>query len=150
MKHLSFLRAATAALVLGATASPAAFAQSTTTSTSTTTTTPAPTDSGGWHHRHHLGKVLTSAERAELKKDKEAALAANPSLQTTHDNLKAQFKSLRENKSTTTTAQWQALHAQAEAYHKQLRSAELLIDPSASSIFTKIDAAKAAHHHSST
>jgi hypothetical protein len=94
-----------------------------------------------------MAKVLSHTERAELKKDKEAVFASTPSLQTTHDNLKQQFETLKSNKATTTAAQWQALHTQAVAYHQQLRSAELLIDPSASAIFAKIDAAKAAHHH---
>jgi hypothetical protein len=143
----SLHRVAFAALAIGIASAPAIFAD--TTATNTTTTASAPDSSSGWshHHRYHLA-FLTAAERTELKKAKEAVLAANPSLKTQKENLRQQFKTLMANKATATPDQFKALHQQAEALHQQLRSAELLMDPNLKPIFAKIDAAKQAHPHS--
>jgi len=62
--------------------------------------------------------------------------------------LKQQFETLMANKATATSDQFKALHQQRKAFHQELRSAELKIDPNLAPIFAKIDAAKHAHHHS--
>ena len=140
----SLPRIAFLALALGTAGVSTTFAQTTTTTTPTTT---APTCTAGGWHRHH-DKVLTHDERAELKKDRDAALAANGSLQTEQTNLKQQFATLKSAGSSATPAQWQALHQQKVAFHKDLKSAILLIDPNAQAIFTKLEAAhKGGHHH---
>jgi len=110
----------------------------------TTTSTTAPTCSGGG--KFHKDSVLTTAEQAELKAAHDAALAANPSLQTQETALKQQFATLKaDGKGTTTKAQWEALHTQASAFHSQLRAAELGINPGLSSVFAKLDAAPKHH-----
>jgi hypothetical protein len=131
---LSIQRVALAALVLGTASITATFAQ----------TTATPTCSGGgWHHHH--GSVLTADEKAQLKKDRDAAFAANPSLQTTEANLKQQFETLKgEGKGNVTKDQWQALRQQELAFHQQLQAAELSIDPTVAPIFAKL---KAGHSH---
>ena len=141
---LSLPRAAFLALALGAAGVSTTFAQTTT--PTTTSTTPPTCTAGGWHH-HHKGNVLTDAEKAELKKDREAALAANGSLQTEKASLKQQFEALKTAGSSATQAQWQALHQQKEGFHKDLKAAILLIDPNAQAIFTKLEAAHQGHHH---
>jgi hypothetical protein len=148
--QLSAPRVALIALALGAAGVTATFAQTTTPSTSTTTTaTTDPTcTAGGWHHHHHGDSVLTAAERAQLKAAKEKALAANGTLQTEHASLKQQFETLKS--SNATPAQWQAFHQQKKAYHKDLKAAELLVDPTLAPIFAKLEAAHQGHHHSST
>jgi len=92
--------------------------------------------------------MLSAPERTELKKDKETVLASNPALKTQEENLKSQFKALKSQGSTATQAQWQALKTQHEAFKTQLRAAIVGVDSGASAIFAKIDAAHAAHHHS--
>ncbi len=144
----SVRRAALLTLALGAVGAVTAFAD--TASTTTTSSTNAPTCSmaGGWHH-HHRDHVLTSAERAELKQDKEQALAANATLKTQQESLKQQFEALKSSGSATTQAQWHALHTQKQAFETQLRSAIENLDSGAAALFAKIDAAHSQHHHSS-
>lgn len=148
-KITSLKRAVLVAVALGAAGATAVFADTATTAaTSTTTpTTTTGTPGEGWHHRHHHGGVLSAAERAQLKKDREAAFAANPALKTQHDNLKQQFQTLKSQSTPATQAQWDALKTQRQAFETQLRSAIEGIDSGASALFQKIDAAKAAHHH---
>jgi hypothetical protein len=137
---LSIPRVALLALTLGTASATASFAQS----TNSTPTPAAPTCPAGGKHQH--ASILTADEKAQLKAAHDAALAANPSLQTQADSLKQQFKTLRgEGKGNVTKDQWQALHAQASAFHTQLRTAELAINPSLSSVFAKLDAAP--RHH---
>jgi cytochrome c556 len=145
----SLKRAVFVALALGAASATAVFADtaSTTDTTTTNTTTGAP-PYGGWHKHHHCRGVLTAAERGELKKDRDSVFAANASLKAQHDSLKQQFETLRSQGSSATQAQWQALHTQKEALQTQMRSAIENVDPGAAAIFTKIDAARAQHHHS--
>jgi hypothetical protein len=140
---LSFQRVAFLALALGTASVTATFAQ--TVNTGTTTPTAPTCSAGGWHHHHHDDSVLTATEKAQLKKAHEAALAANGTLQTEQTNLKQQFETLKGAGSSATQAQWQALHQQKEAFHKDLKAAELLIDPTLAPIFAKLEAA---HHHS--
>jgi hypothetical protein len=141
---LSIHRVALVALALSTASVTATFAQ-----TTTTPSTTAPTCSGGgWHHHHE--SVLTAAEKTQLQKDREAALAANGTLQSQKAALKQQFETLKSEGSSATPAQWQALHQQKFAFHKSLKEAILLIDPSAQAIFTKLEAAHQGCHHSST
>jgi hypothetical protein len=131
------------ALALGTAGVTATFAQ-----TTNAPTTTAPTCSaGGWHHHHGFGKVLTPAERTELKTDFKSALAANGTLQGQKTALKQQFETLKSEGSSATPAQWQALHQQKVAFHKDVRAAILLIDPNAQAIFTRLEAAHHGHHH---
>jgi hypothetical protein len=149
--HLSFPRAALMALALGTVSATAALADTATTTTPSTSTTNAPTGSmaGGWHHHHHWDHVLTATERAELKKDKQQALAANGTLQAQAATLKQQFEALKSQGSAATPAQWQALHAQRKAFETQLRSAIENVDPNAAALYAKIEAAHAQHQRSS-
>jgi hypothetical protein len=152
-KTISLKRAAFVAVALGALSATAAFAQTantpatsdTTPTTSTDTSTP-PTGGGGWHHHHHHGMgVLTEAERAELKKDRETVFASNPQLKTQEEALHQQFKSLKDANPPATQAQWQSLKTQHESLKAQLRSAIEGVDSGAAALFQKIDAAKAEH-----
>ena len=77
----------------------------------------------------------------------QAAIAANPGLRTQQETLQQQFASVKTEGTSATPDQHQALHQQAHAFRKQLRSAELLIDPTLAPVFAKLDAAK--HHHNS-
>jgi len=140
---LSVPRVAFLALAMGAATVTATFAQ-----TTNTPSTTAPTDlaGGGWHHHHH-GNILTPTEWAQLKKAKEQALASNGTLQSEETSLKQQFQTLKGEGSSATQAQWRALHQQKEAFHKDLRAAELLVDPTLAPIFTKLEAAHQRWHH---
>jgi hypothetical protein len=146
---LSLPRVALVALALGTAGVTATFAQ-----TTTTTTPPADTDGGCHHHGwgHHHDSVLSATEKAQLKKAKETALAANPSLKTQHDALKAQFEALKSANPPATKEQFQALRQQAEQLHQQMRTAELAADPTLGPVFAKLDAAHKGHghHHSTT
>ena len=138
---LSVQRVALLALALGTASVTATFADD------TTTTTTAPTCTAGGHHHHD--SVLTDAEKAQLKTAHDAALAANPSLQTEQDNLKQQFETLKgEGKDGATKDQWQALHEQKQAFEVKLHAAELAIDPTLAPIFAKLEAAHKDRHHS--
>jgi len=131
------------ALALGTAGVTATFAQ-----TTNAPPTAAPTcTAGGWHHHHGFGKVLTAAERTELKTDFKSALAANGTLQAQKAALKQQFKTLKSQGTSATPAQWQVLHQQKVTFHKDLKEAILLIDPSSQAIFTKLEAAHKGHHH---
>ena len=138
----SFPRAALLALALTSACATAAFAQ--TTPTPAPATTPPPADTGGRHGE----SVLTPEEKAQLDKDREAALAANPALKTEEDSLKQQHATLKSQGDSASKDDWKALHAQEKDYHAKLRSAELLIDPSLAPIFAKLDAAHPHGHHS--
>ncbi len=140
----SFSRLALVALALSTVSITSAFADED--SGSDTTTTGNPGSCGG--HRHHHGGILSPAEMSELKADREKAFASNGTLKTQADGLKQQFQTLKSQGSTATPAQWQALHSQKEAFEQQLRSSIESLDPGAAAIFTKLDAARARHHHS--
>jgi hypothetical protein len=153
-KHISLKRAALAAVALGALSATAAFAQTATTPAATDTTTTSTgtggqPDGGGWHHHHHHfgAGVLSQTERAELKKDKDQVLAANPALKTQEESLHQQFQALRSANPPATQAQWQALKTQHEALKTQMRTAIESTDAGAAALFQKIDAAKGQHHH---
>ena len=153
-KRISLKRAALAAVALGALSATAAFAQTAPTPAATTTTTTSTgtggqPDGGGWHHHHHHfgAGVLSKDERAELKKDRDAAFAANPTLKTQEETLHQQFKTLKSQNPPATQAQFEALKQQHEALKTQLRTAIESTDAGAAALFQKIDAAKGQHHH---
>ncbi len=148
---LSFApRAALAAIALGAIGATAAFAdtaETTSTTTSSTGTTCTNTASTWKHHHHGDFAALTSDERTQLKKAKEAAFAADPSLETQKEALKAKFEAMKAQNSPMTDADKQALHEQAKTFHDNLRAAELKADPTLAPVLAKIDAAHPHHHH---
>ncbi|MCE0521471.1 MAG: hypothetical protein LV480_00995 [Methylacidiphilales bacterium] len=136
MKTLvSLPRVAFLALALGTLCATAALAQ--------TATNAPPTCTAGMGHRYHgdFASVLTADEKAQLKKAHEAALAANPALQTQQASLKQQFQSLKSQAGTTTPAQWQALRQQRLAFREQMNAAELSVDPTLAPVFAKLAAA---------
>jgi hypothetical protein len=150
-KHISLKRAAFTAVALGVLSATAAFAQTAANDTTTTSTgTGGQPNGGGWHHHHHHASVLSQTERAELKKDKDQALAANPALKTQEDSLHQQFKALRSANPPATKAQFEALKTQHEALKTQMRTAIESTDAGAAALFQKIDAAKGQHHHHGT
>jgi Spy/CpxP family protein refolding chaperone len=139
---LSVQRVALLALALGTASTTATFAQ-----TTTTPSTTAPTCPAGGKHQHD--SVLTADEKAQLKAAREAAFAADPSLKTEHDSLKAQFETLKgEGKGGATKDQWKALKEQERAFHQKLKAAELAIDSTLAPIFAKLEAAHKDRPHS--
>ena len=85
-----------------------------------TDSTPPPAPPPGEHHGHH-GAPLTPDEWAQLKKDREAAFAANPDLKTEEETL----------------------HQQMKDHQDKVDAAILAQDPSAAPLLAKL---KAAHH----
>jgi hypothetical protein len=138
---VSIQRVALLALALGTASATATFAQ-----TTPTTTTPPTCSAKG--QRHH-DPILTADEKAQVKKARDAALAADPSLQTERDSLKQQFETLKgQGKDGATKDQWQALREQRVAFEVKLHAAELAIDPTLAPIFAKVEAARKNWHHS--
>jgi hypothetical protein len=147
---ISLKRAAFLAAALGALGATAAFAQTAPTPaandlTSTSTGSQTPTGGKGGHKHHD--SVLTDAERAELKADKDKVLASNPTLKTQEESLKEQFKTLKSQNPPATKEQFATLKQQHEALKTQMRTAIEGIDPGAAALFQKLDAAGLHHHH---
>jgi hypothetical protein len=104
-------------------------------------TTNAPPSGGppeGFHHDHGMG-FLTDAEKAELKKAHEAAIAADPSLQTEEESIHAKMKADREAGGPPSDADKAAF----EAFHQKMDAALVAADPAVAPILAKIKA----HHH---
>jgi Spy/CpxP family protein refolding chaperone len=89
--------------------------------------TPPPSPQGE-HHGHYGGPQLTSDERAQLKKDRDAVFAANPDLKTEEGTLHQQMETL---------------HQQMKDHMDKVDDAILKQDPSAAPIIAKL---KAGHH----
>jgi len=138
---LSVSRVALLALALGTASTTATFAQ-----TAPTPSTTAPVCTAGG--KHHHDSVLTADEKAQLKKARDAALAADPELKTEQDNLKQQFENLKSEGANATSDEKKALHVQARDFHSKLQAAELKIDPTLAPIFAKLKAAHQEKHHS--
>jgi hypothetical protein len=133
---LSLSRLTLAALALGTAGITATFAQTTPDTSSTPPSCPAG-GSCGMHHHH--GADLTADEKA---------LAADPSLQTDQDNLKAQFEKLKGEGKDASKDDWKAAHEAGKAYFEKLEAAELKIDPTLQPIFDKLKASfKGGWHH---
>jgi hypothetical protein len=140
MKTLpSFPRAALLALALGTAGITATFAQ-----TSPTTT---PDSSPPAKTCHHHGAVLSSDEKAQLKKAYEAAIAADPTLKSDGDSLKQQHEALKAKGDAATADEKTALREQWHAFHHKLRTAEMKADPSLGPVFAKLKAAHKDHQH---
>ncbi len=91
---------------------------------------PPPGGPGG----HHM-KFLTEAEKAELKKAHEAALAADPSLAKEDADLKAAHEA--------GTPPTEEEKADMKAFHEKMDAAMVKADPAVAPILAKIKA----HHH---
>jgi hypothetical protein len=141
MKNTFPLRAALLASVLALAGAGTVLAQD---AGSTTTPPPAPGgENGGPGGGGHRGwdKVLTPEERAELKKDTEAVFAADPDLKKEGDDLRGQRPA-----QDASDDDKQAFRAKMKDHRDKVKEAVLKIDPAASAIFAKLDAAMAARH----
>jgi hypothetical protein len=85
-----------------------------------TASTPGSSTAGGSPH----ASVLTADEKAELMKDHDAVLAANPDLKTQGDNLKTQSAALK-----------------AQGDEQKLHAAMIALDPNVAPILAKLAAA---------
>jgi hypothetical protein len=149
MKNTQSLpRIAFLTLALGTASVTAAFAQTTPT---TTPTTPAPTTpvSAQGPGINRLGSVLTPAEKAQLEKDHNAVLAANPELKTEADNLKAQHEALKSQGASASADAKAALKAARKEHEEKMQIAMLKIDPSVAPILAKLKAAHKENHAAS-
>ena len=133
MKTISSVsRIAFLTLALASAGATVAFAQ-------TTPATPpaAPADNSGGRHSE---SVLTADEKAQYDKAYTAAIAADPTLKTDEDNLKAAHQALRSNASAT-DADKAALKQQGHDFTEKLHAAMLKIDSTLQPIFDKLAAA---------
>jgi hypothetical protein len=121
-------------LTLGAVLASPVFAQ---TADSTNAPPPGPPPGGPGFH-HGMG-FLTEAEKAELKKAHDAALAADPSLATQEQTLKDQMKASFEAGTPPTADQVAAWHA----FRDKMDAAMISADPDVAPILAKIKS----HHH---
>jgi Spy/CpxP family protein refolding chaperone len=123
-----------------------ALAQDSTAATSTTTTTstsgtPPPGEGPGGHHHHMWGdKVLTADEQAELKKDTDQVMTADPDLKKEGDDMRGQMPA-----KDASEADKQAFHEKMHDHMEKVRAAIEKIDPDAAALFAKMDAARKAH-----
>jgi Spy/CpxP family protein refolding chaperone len=99
---------------------------------------PGPGD-GGPTGRHHGFDFLTPDQQAELKKDHDAALAANPTLGTQLEQVHQQMKDAHENGQKPS----EDLMKQAKDLQDQFDQAMIKIDPNVASIIEEIKK----HHH---
>ena len=97
------------------------------------------TDTTSGHHRHHES-VLTADEKAELKKDREQAFAADPALKSEGKALWEQRKSMKD----ASADDKKAFHEKLHAHFAKVEAAIEKIDSNAAPIIAKL---KAAHHH---
>jgi Spy/CpxP family protein refolding chaperone len=120
-------------LTLGAALAVPAFAQS----ADSTNAPPSGPPPGGFHHDHM--SFLTDAEKAELKKAHDAAIAADPSLATEEQSIHEAMQSAHESGTPPSDAD----KAQWHAFHDKLDAAMIAADPAVAPIIAKIKA----HHH---
>ena len=130
MKRLLFVLTLGAALACPAMAQPA---------DSTSTNAPPDGPPPGEHHHDHDMKFLTDAEKAELKKAHDAAIAGDPSLKTEEDSIHATMKADHE----AGTPPSDADKATFEAFRDKMDKAMIAADPAVEPILAKIKA----HHH---
>jgi hypothetical protein len=93
---------------------------------------------GGDGEKHHMG-FLTADERAELKKDHDAAAAANPDLAKQIEDVHTQMKAAHDNGEKPDAS----LFEKMKSLHDQMDAAMIKIDPNVEPILAKIKA----HHH---
>jgi Spy/CpxP family protein refolding chaperone len=127
MKRLLFV------LTLGAALALPAFAQST-----DSTNAPPPGEGGPGGHHDHM-KFLTDAEKAELHKAHDAAIAADPGLATEEKAQWDDMKASHEAGTPPTDEQKEKMHA----LHDEIDAAMIKADPAVAPIIEKIKA----HHH---
>jgi hypothetical protein len=101
---------------------------------------PPPDSNGPPPGGGHFDKILTPAEKAELKKAHDAAIAADPTLGTEEQDLHSQMKAAREAGGPPSDD----LKAQMKAFHEKMDEAMSKADPAVIPILAKL---KAAHHH---
>ncbi len=123
MKTLSLLRLALLIGALTAAGLTTSFAQDQTATASATS-------------KH--ASALTADEKAQLKKDTDQVLAADPDLKTEEDALKKEHDALGSDASADDK---KALSAKMHAHREKVKAAVLKIDPSAAPIFDKLAAA---------
>jgi hypothetical protein len=82
---------------------------------------------------------LTDAEKAELKKAHDAAIAADPSLATEEQSIHEAMQSAHESGTPPSDAD----KAQWKAFHEKMDAAMISADPNVAPILAKIKA----HHH---
>jgi Spy/CpxP family protein refolding chaperone len=99
---------------------------------------PPPGEDGPGGHHDHLS-FLTDAEKAELKKAHEAAVAADPSLATEEKANWDAMKAAHESGTPPTEEQ----KAQFRAFREKMDAAMVAADPAVAPILAKIKA----HHH---
>jgi Spy/CpxP family protein refolding chaperone len=92
---------------------------------------------GGW--QHHGMNFLTDAEKAELKKAHDAAIAADPSLATQEEANRQAMEAAHESDTPPTDDQ----KAQWHAFRDKMDAAMVKADPAVAPILAKIKA----HHH---
>jgi hypothetical protein len=95
---------------------------------------PPPGGAPGGHHEHHDLSFLTEDQKAELKKDHDAVLAADPSLATEEQSLKAAHQ--------PGTPPTEEEMEQMKAFHDKVEAAMIKIDPAVAPIIAEIKA----HH----
>jgi hypothetical protein len=96
---------------------------------------PPPGEGPGGHHDHGMSN-LTDAEKAELHKAHDAAIAADPTLKTEEDAIKASHQ--------PGTPPTDADKAAWKAFREKLDAAMIKADPNVGPIIEKL---KKAHHH---
>ncbi len=102
-----------------------------------TASTPGTSTAGSSTH----APLLTADEKAQLTKDHDAVLAANPDLKTQGDNLKKQSDALKAQGANASQADKDDIKAMHKEYEQKVHAAMLALDPSIAPILAKLAAA---------
>jgi hypothetical protein len=137
MKNTSPLRTAFLVSVLACAGAGVVLAQDASSFTPPANNSGSGGSGSGWHHHGMPG--LTPEEQAEIQKDTEQVLAANPDLKKQHDDLMASRPGQDASQDDKT-----AFHAKMKDFNNTLRPEIEKIDPNAAALFAKVDAAIAA------
>ena len=138
MKRLLFALTLSAAVALPALAQPTDSTSASTTPSTTAPSTPPPDGGGGPGGHHDRFKFLTDAEKAELKKAHDAAVAADPTLATEE---KANFDAMKAARASGNPPS-EDEKAKFKAFRDKLDAAEIKADPAVAPIIEKIKAHK--------
>jgi hypothetical protein len=96
---------------------------------------------GGHHHHDWMNsKVLTPEEKAELKKDMDSVFASDPDLKKEQDDLMQNHPT-----KDSSPEDKMAFMQKMKDVHQKVEAAVEQIDPAATAIFAKLDAARKAH-----
>jgi Spy/CpxP family protein refolding chaperone len=98
-----------------------------------------PPGGGGWGGGHHMD-FLTDAQKAELKKAHDAAIAADPSLETEGKDLMEKMKAAHDSGEPMS----EDLKEEGKAFHEKMDAAMVKADPDVAPVLAEI---KAHHHH---